>query len=247
MVTLLAAICIVAWTYMIFEARGMDRSGVCACFGMAMSGPDVNAWSLISIFPLFLMWAEMMVAMMIPSAGPMILVFARVNRQRQLQQRPFARTGLFVFGYILVWTAFSLAAATAQWVLHGTALLSAQMKSASPVAGGGLLILAGLFQWTPWKRSCLDHCRSPLTFLLTEWREGPGGAIVMGLRHGAYCTGCCWLLMALLFVAGVMNVVWIAVITIIVLLEKLTPQRFRLNVITGVLFVLWGVWIIAAR
>jgi len=185
--------------------------------------------------------------MMIPSAAPMILIFAQVNRQRQLQQRPFARTGLFGLGYILVWTAFSLAAAIAQWVLHGTALLSAQMKSMSPWTGGGLLILAGLFQWTPWKRTCLDHCRSPLTFLLTEWREGSAGAVVMGLRHGAYCTGCCWLLMALLFVAGVMNVVWVAAITIIVLLEKLTPQRFRLSVISGVIFVLWGVWIIAAQ
>ena len=132
----LAGIAAVAWVYMVYEARGMDRTGVCQCLGMAMSGPDTQPWATAAIAPLFLMWAEMMVAMMIPSAAPMILIFARVNRQRREQERPFVPTGLFLLGYLIVWSAFSLVAAVAQWVLHGAALLSPAMKSSSPVFGG---------------------------------------------------------------------------------------------------------------
>src|SRR6185436_18274244 len=107
---------------------------------------------------------------------------------------------------LMVWSAFSFAAAVAQWALHGAALLTPMMVSSSPFLGGGLLVIAGVFQWTPWKRSCLSHCRSPLQFLLADWREGSGGALAMGMKHGAHCAGCCWMLMALLFVAGVMNI-----------------------------------------
>ncbi len=242
----LGGIALLAWAYMVFEAQRMNRTGVCECLGLAMSGPDVSPWSPGALLPLTLMWAEMMVAMMIPSAAPVILTFARVNRERRLQQRPYVATALFVVGYLALWTGFSLVAAIAQWVLHGTALLSAGMKSTSPFVAGSLLIFAGLFQFTSWKNACLDHCRSPLSFLLTEWREGRKGAVIMGLRHGAYCTGCCWLLMALLFVAGVMNMLWVAVITLLVLLEKIAPRRTRLTRLTGFLFVAWGAWVIGA-
>ena len=237
----------VAWGYMLHEARGMQETGVCQCLGMAMSGPDMKPWAAAAIAPLFLMWAEMMVAMMIPSAAPMILTFARVNRQRREQERPFVPSGLFLLGYLVVWAAFSFAAALAQWALHGAALLSPMMKSSSPVLGGALLISAGAFQWTPWKRACLNHCRSPLSFLLGDWREGRSGALAMGIRHGAYCTGCCWLLMVLLFVTGVMNMLWVAVITVLVLLEKVLPQWMRFGTVLGVAFVAWGAWMIAAR
>jgi predicted metal-binding membrane protein len=187
-----------------------------------------------------------MVAMMIPSATPMILTFARVNRQRREQARPFVPTGLFVLGYLLVWSGFSLAAALAQWALHGAALLTPMMKTDSSIIGGVLLIGTGLFQWTPWKRSCLNHCGSPLSFLLGEWREGRAGALVMGIKHGAYCTGCCWLLMALLFVAGVMNLLWVAAITLVVLCEKLaTNGRWMRNAI-GVACVAWGAWMLGS-
>jgi predicted metal-binding membrane protein len=243
----LVAIAGAAWTYLLFESRRMDRSGICQCFGLAMSGPDVSPWSATAILPLFFMWAEMMVAMMIPSAAPVILTFAKVNRERQLQQRPFVATALFTGGYIAIWTVFSLVAALAQWTLHGAALLSAGMKSTSSLLGGTLLISAGIFQFTHWKRACLAHCRSPLAFLLTQWREGRKGAVVMGICHGAYCTGCCWLLMALLFVAGVMNMVWVAVITVLVLLERVVPQRFNLGVVSGISFAAWGAWMIASR
>ena len=243
----LGTLAVVAWLCMIREARVMDATGVCHCAGMAMSGPDVKPWAAGAILPLFLMWAEMMVAMMIPSAAPMILMFAMINRKRREQERPFVPTGLFLLGYLIVWTAFSIVAAVAQWALHGAALLSPLMKSSSPLLAGALLIVAGLFQWTPWKHACLSHCRSPLQFLLHDWREGPGGALGMGMKHGAYCAGCCWMLMALLFVAGVMNMFWVAAITILVLLEKVAPQSWRLGRGVGALLIAWGAWVIVAH
>ena len=170
--------------------------------------------------------------MMIPSAAHMILTFAMVNRKRREQERPFVPTSLFMSGYLVVWCAFSLVAALAQWALHGAALLSPMMESTSPLLGGTLLIGAGVFQWTPFKRSCLNHCRSPLQFLLTDWREGRMGALWMGIKHGAYCTGCCWMLMALLFVAGVL-----------VLLEKVAAQGPRLGDAIGLAFIAWGSWV----
>jgi predicted metal-binding membrane protein len=243
----LAGTVAVAWAYMAHEARAMDATGVCECGGMAMSGPDIRPWSPAAILPLFLMWAEMMVAMMLPSAAPTLLTFARVNRERRKQQRPFIPTGLFLLGYLLVWTAFSGVIAFAQWGLHGAALLSPKMESSSSVLSGLLLIFTGIFQWTPLKRACLRHCRSPLSFLMQDWREGQWGAIAMGLQHGAYCTGCCWLLMVLLFVAGVMNLTWVAIITVLVVVEKMVPGGFQLGTAVGLIFAAWGVWVLVAR
>jgi predicted metal-binding membrane protein len=236
-----------AWVYMVREARAMANTGVCCCAGMKMSGPDMDAWSPIQIVPLFLMWTEMMVAMMIPSAAPMILVFASVNRKRRADERPFVPTGIFLLGYLAVWTGFSALAAVTQWALHSRALLSPMMVSTSPILGGTLLCAAGVFQWTPLKNACLTHCRSPLGFLMADWREGKFGAFVMGLKHGAHCTGCCWFLMALLFVAGVMNMWWVAIISILVLLEKVAPRGLWLGRIAGVFLVGWGVWVMVAR
>ncbi len=242
----LAGILALTWAGMWREARGMSKTGVCQCLGMAMSGPDVKAWSAVAIAPLFLMWAQMMVAMMIPSATPMILTFARVNRQRSENARPFVPTAWFLLGYLVVWFVFSFTVALAQWVLHGAALLSPKMTSTSPTLGGVLLIAAGIFQWTPWKRACLNHCRSPLEFLLCGWREGRVGALQMGIQHGSYCAGCCWLLMALLFVAGVMNIWWVGAITLLVLLEKALAQGPQLGAVAGLVFIVWGAWMIAA-
>lgn len=242
----MSTLAVVAWLYMLHEARAMDATGVCQCAGLVMSGPDVKSWAASAILPLFLMWAEMMVAMMIPSAAPMILTFAMINRKRREQEKPFVPTGLFLLGYLIVWTAFSLIAAIAQWALHGAALLSPMMKSSSPILAGTLLIVAGAFQWTPWKHACLKHCRSPLQFLLHDWREGPGGALAMGIKHGAFCTGCCWMLMALLFVAGVMNMLWVAAITLLVLLEKVAPPQWPMRHVIGLLLLAWGVWLASA-
>jgi len=243
----LSVLAVVAWLYMIGEAHAMDVTGVCQCAGMAIAGPDVKPWAAGAIMPLFLMWAEMMVAMMIPSAAPMILTFAMINRKRREQERPFVPTSLFLLGYLIVWSAFSLVAAVAQWTMHGAALLSPMMKSTSPFLAGTLLFVAGVFQWTPWKHTCLKHCQSPLQFLLVDWREGPRGALAMGVRHGAFCAGCCWMLMALLFVAGVMNMLWVAAITLLVLLEKVAPQGWRLRHGVGALLIGWSAWVIAGQ
>jgi predicted metal-binding membrane protein len=235
----LVALVVVAWLYLIHLARGMAEMQAHAAMGMAM--PQMRPWSDVELLFLFVMWGVMMVAMMTPSSSPMILLFAEMNRRRAVHQGPVVRTGLFIAGYLMVWTAFSAAAATAQWVLHGLALMSPMMVSTSAYLGGGLLIAAGIFQWTPLKRACLTQCRSPLGFIMTEWREGPRGALVMGIRHGVYCVGCCWVLMALLFVSGVMNLVWVAVIATFVLIEKGVPAGERVGQVAGVILVLAGI------
>ena len=210
--------------------------------GMGM--PGMEAWSPVEPFLLFLMWATMMVAMMLPSAAPTILLVATVLRRRREQASPAASISVFVAGYLLVWTGFSAVAALAQWGLHRTALLSPAMASTSPVLVGILLIVAGTYQWLPIKAACLAHCRSPLTFIGSHWREGTSGALEMGVRHGLYCLGCCWALMLLLFVAGVMNLLWIAVIAALVLVEKVVPAGLWIGRVTGLLLAGWGVWML---
>jgi predicted metal-binding membrane protein len=148
-------------------------------------------------------------------------------------------------GYLVVWAAFSILATAAQWGLHAVSLLSPVAAITSPVFGGVLLVAAGIYQWTPLKHVCLSKCRSPMGFVLNEWREGRWGAFLMGLKHGVYCTGCCWSLMALLFVAGVMNLLWVAAIAGFILLEKVAPAGDRLGRVAGVLFIGWGVWMVA--
>jgi hypothetical protein len=160
--------------------------------------PAMHAWSWVEVGALVIMWSVMMVAMMTPAAAPMILMFATIHRRRTAEGRPATPTAIFVLGYLVIWTIYSVVAALAQASLHAAALLSPAMAATSPLLAGGLLVAAGVFQWTPLKRACLAACRSPLSFLMTGWREGRAGAFVMGLRHGLYCLGCCWALMALL-------------------------------------------------
>ncbi|HVF70515.1 MAG TPA: DUF2182 domain-containing protein [Chthoniobacterales bacterium] len=239
----LAGIAAAAWAYMVHEARGFSVRGVCECLSMPM-GAGGN-WSPITLLPLFFMWAGMMVAMMLPSAMPMILTFAAVSRNRRKQERPYVPVSVFVAGYLAVWTGFSLVAAIAQWLLHRKALLSPAMASQSAILAGLLLLAAGVFQFTPLKHTCLTQCRAPFEFIMTRWRESTGGAFRMGLEHGLFCAGCCWALMGLLFVAGVMNIVWIAVLSLIVGLEKLLPRGIWLSSAAGVILTLWGAWLIA--
>lgn len=221
-----------------------------ALFGMAgdMNSLDravsmMHGWGVGDFFMLFVMWAIMMVGMMIPSAAPLILTFATINRKKLEQKGNFVPTSVFVLGYLWVWTAFSLIAAGAQWGLHSLALLSPMMVSQSSLLSGILLMAAGAYQWTPLKRSCLEHCQSPLSFIMSHWREGTGGALRMGWEHGLYCLGCCWVLMALLFVMGVMNLAWVAVIAVFVLLEKVLPVGLWMGRVTGVLLIAWGLWL----
>jgi len=237
----LAFITALSWAYvtsLASDTRNMDM-------GMEMSMPRMQAWGVADFGLTFGMWAVMMVAMMTPSAAPMILMFAGVNRRRRKQQVSYVPTSVFLAGYLVVWAAFSVLATAAQWGLHAVSLLSPAMAITSPVMGGVLLVAAGIYQWTPLKHACLRKCRSPLGFVLNEWREGRWGAFLMGLKHGGYCTGCCWSLMALLLVAGVMNLLWVAAIAGFVLLEKVAPAGDWVGRVVGVVLAGWGAWMVA--
>jgi predicted metal-binding membrane protein len=238
----LAGVTVLAWLYLFHMASAMSEMERHAAMGMAM--PFMQEWGAVDLLLLFLMWVVMMVAMMLPSAAPMILMFTTIERRRP-ELRRIARTGIFILGYVTAWTTYSALAVIAQWGLHSAALLSPAMVSTSPYLGGALLIVAGVFQWTPFKAACLTSCRSPLAFLLSEWREGVRGALRMGVRHGIYCVGCCWALMALLFVAGVMNLAWVAGIAAFVLLEKAVPAGDRLGRVAGLVLVVAGGFVMA--
>ena len=187
----LAAIIIISWAYMLRMAWEMSGTGEEITLACLMN------WGPRDIAHMFIMWGIMMTAMMFPSATPMILMFVTVNEQQREIQRPLMPTGLFILGYFLVWTSYSALATVVQWCLHITALLSHNLVITSPILGGTLLVAAGVFQWTPFRDACMSKCRSPLGFLMAEWREGRLGALIMGLKHGLNCGGCCWLLMLL--------------------------------------------------
>jgi predicted metal-binding membrane protein len=190
------------------------------------------------------MWWVMMVATMLPSAAPMVLLFAAVNRKARQQGRPYVRTTLFTAGYLVAWGGFSLVAVFLQWGLERLLLLSPMLHISSLYLGAALLIGAGVYQLTPLKHACLRHCRSPIEFIARYWRQGAGGACRMGLLHGLFCLGCCWVLMVLLFYAGIMNLWWIGGLAVYVLLEKLAPAGHRLGRYTGGLLILWGAWVL---
>jgi predicted metal-binding membrane protein len=238
----LAAIAALAWCYTILIAPmgGGDMAG--AASHMAM--PQDQPWSGVDFLLMFAMWMVMMVAMMLPSAAPMILLFAGANRKRQQAQDPYLPTSLFAGAYIVVWAGFAAMATLANWALHSRGLMTSMMGRALPLWGGGLLIAAGVYQFTPLKLACLNKCRSPLAFLMSEWREGRLGTFVMGLRHGGYCLLCCWALMALLFVLGVMNLAWIALLAAFVLIEKLACSGPWLSRASGLLLIGWGAWMV---
>jgi predicted metal-binding membrane protein len=220
-----------AWAYVLWLAADMDMGGMdmsgfrMVPAGIGLMAPAAAPWSAVEFAFVFAMWAVMMVGMMAPSAAPMILMHARVGRQGKAEGKPLAATGWFAAGYFLVWIGFSLAATLVQWVIERAALLDSRMASASNMLGGIVLIAAGVYQWTPLKDVCLAQCQTPFQFLMRHggFRRDLPGCLLLGLRHGVYCVGCCWALMALLFVGGVMNVLWIALLALLVLLEKLTP------------------------
>jgi predicted metal-binding membrane protein len=176
--------------------------------------------SLVDVWLMFMMWAVMMIAMMLPSAAPMVETYVRIVRPHTAS--PWPRTALFVSGYIIVWIAFSAIATAGQYLLQRAGIVTNALTTV-PTISALLLILAGLYQVTPLKAICLTGCRSPLSFFMTSWRDGASGAVRMGLRHGLFCLGCCWMLMLLLFVFGVMNLLWVAALSAFVIIEKLLP------------------------
>jgi predicted metal-binding membrane protein len=237
----LAGVVTLSWAYLIYMDWGMRHMDV----GMEMViMPAMQNWTAWDLVLVFLMWAVMMLAMMVPAASPVILLFAEINRRRNEQQTTFVSTAHFLLGYLTAWTGFSVIATLAQWGLLTAALVSPMMESTSKALGGGLLLIAGLFQFSRLKYACLAHCRSPMGFLATEWRRGSGGAFRMGLKHGGYCLGCCWALMALLFVFGVMNLLWVAGLSALVLLENVTPANKLVSRLSGLLFIGWAAWIV---
>ncbi len=232
----LAGVTAIAWAYLFFLAAQMRAMG--APFAMPMT----SAWAGKDLVLMWSMWAVMMAAMMIPSAVPMISAYSTTVDSPNSKLN--GSTPLFVGAYLTAWSGFAAVATGAQWLLHQAALVDAMGASKNALLGGVVLIGAGGYQFTVLKSACLKHCRTPLGFLLNEWREGSRGAVVMGLRHGSYCIGCCWALMAMLFVLGVMNLWWIAGVAAIVLLEKLIPSRWLSRLLGGSL-ALWGIALIA--
>jgi predicted metal-binding membrane protein len=211
---------------------------------MSMDMAMPMSWYPSYAVVVFLMWWIMMIAMMLPSAAPMILLFSTVSRRSREQGNPYVPTGIFASGYLIVWGAFSLAATVLHWLLDRSGLMSMDMSSASVWLGALLLIAAGIYQLTPLKYACLRHCRGPLEFVTRYWRPGRAGALRMGIRHGAYCVGCCWVVMGLLFYGGVMSLYWIIGLSLLVLLEKVLPNEKHFGYITGVGFLGWGIWLV---
>lgn len=229
----LFGITVLAWGYFFIPTPGTGMNAPMTMPGT--DGLDVDMLAASSV-----MWAVMMVAMMLPSASPMILTYARVRQQKAVHGGTSIPTWVFVTGYLSVWIGFGLLAAFAQWGLYQSTLLSSAMSKVGPQLGGGLLITAGVFQFSGLKEACMTQCRTPLSFLMTEWREGAYGSLVMGLRHGAFCIGCCWALMLLMFVGGVMNLAWMAALTLYFLSEKLLPRPELVSRITGAALLLAG-------
>ena len=233
--TCLLVVIALAWSYIVAGA-GMDMSRMSATNNL-MS----RTWTPFYFLLIFFMWFVMMIAMMLPSASPMILLFSAINRKNDEHGNSVVSTGFFVTGYIAAWGGFSLIATSFQWWLEEITLLTPMMASANPLFGSVLLVTAGIYQLTPLKYACLRHCRSPIDYLGHRWKNGAAGALFMGLEHGLFCLGCCWVLMGLLFYGGVMNLEWIIGLSLFVLLEKVLPAGHRIGRLSGVVLIIWGI------
>jgi predicted metal-binding membrane protein len=235
----LAGVIALAWVWLLMGAGlHMDEMDMGGGQIMLMAPP----WTPGYAVTIFIMWVVMMAAMMLPSAAPAILLVAALARQRG-ERHAIASSWQFAFGYLAIWAAFSLVATGLQFALDRAGLLSETMASGSIVLAALLLIAAGVYQWTPWKDACLRQCRSPVEFLTRYWR-GALGPVRAGAWHGAFCLGCCWMLMALLFVGGLMNMFWIAGLALLVLVEKLFPFGRRVSQITGAALIGWGAFVL---
>lgn len=248
----LAALAVLAWVYLLMLARQMGDMSAAATSSMpgmpqmpGMPGMKADAAraGTTSFLPAALMWFVMMVGMMVPSAAPMILLFGNVQRRQLAAESPALRVALFTAGYLLTWGAFSVLAATAQLALTERAVLAPMSLTVAAGLGAVLVALAGIYQLTPLKNVCLRHCRSPAEFLSNHWRRGSAGAVRMGVAHGLYCVGCCWLLMGLLFAVGVMNLAWVAAIAGFVLLEKLAPRGETVARISGIVLLAFAAYL----
>ena len=234
----LATVVAAAWAYLLLGA------------GIEMETMDMGGGQLMAMAPewtagyaalICVMWVVMMAAMMLPSAASTILLVAALTRNRGGSSGAVPATAaLFASGYILVWSGFSLVAALLQWGLSEAGLLSETMALGNAILVGAVLVAVGVYQWTPLKDTCLRHCRSPAEFLVRHWRRGALGAVRTGIGHGLFCLGCCWMLMALLFVGGVMNLAWVGAIALLVVIEKTMPWGGRMSRVAGAVLAVWG-------
>jgi predicted metal-binding membrane protein len=227
-----------AWALTILQAMQMDaiEAAMWRDMNMSMNGME-PAWTPLDALLLVLMWSSMMAAMMVPGASPMVTAFATINRRRRERSAPYVSTPVFLLGYLLAWVGFSLVATGLQWLLQTIGLITTMMQSASLYWSAVLFLAAGLYQFTPLKERCLTYCRSTEGFILSEWRDGHLGAVVMGLRHGLFCMGCCAGLMLLLFAIAIMDLRWVAALTALVTAEKLLPAPavWRVAIAIGLL------------
>ncbi|MEP6782548.1 MAG: DUF2182 domain-containing protein [Acidobacteriota bacterium] len=240
LIVVLVLLPLACWIWVVAMARDMygSMSGA-AAWMMTVQ------WDASRLVLLWAMWAAMMAAMMLPSAAPLILLYARGMRNRASELHPARLIYAMAAGYVLVWSLFSVGATALQRALSSWSLLTPMMELGATWAAAGLLILAGVYQLTPLKAACLKSCQSPITFMTSHWREGASGAFRMGLRHGLHCLGCCWALMLLLFAGGVMNLVVILALTVWVAVEKLAPFGKQSAWISGALLVGSGMWMLA--
>jgi predicted metal-binding membrane protein len=240
-----------AWSYLLWLSADMAMGGMdMGDFRMIPSGMGLmvsahTPWQTMEFAFVFAMWIVMMIGMMTPSAAPMIVMYARMGRHTETQGTPFAATVWFTAGYFLVWVAFALLATLVQWALERTALLDSWMASTSNVLGAFVFVAAGSYQWTRLKDVCLAQCQTPFAFLMRQggFRRDAPGSLMLGLRHGAFCVGCCWVLMTLLLVGGVMNVLWIALLALLIILEKVTSFGRPIAHLAGLALVAAGVWL----
>ena len=226
----------ISWLYIYLQMSPMDEMAMPVAF---------SPWTAADFALNIAIWWVMMPGMMLPSAAPMILTFATVNRRKRTRGQPFVPTAVFTTGYLIAWGLFGIAATVADWGLEQTALMSPMTQRLSPALGAAVVIVAGVYQLTPFKYVCLTNCRSPVDFVLNHWRDGAVGALRMGFEHGLYCLGCCWFLMALLFAAGTMSLLWMAAITVFVLVEKLFPAGQWIARGSGLVMMAFGLYLLS--
>ncbi|HJM83517.1 MAG TPA: DUF2182 domain-containing protein [Nitrospinota bacterium] len=234
----IAVLTLFGWAYIFWMALIMDVSSSLLII------PQSKPWTLFYATMVFIMWAIMMIAMMLPSASPAILIYEKIVTGKSQTENPLWLTTLFTSSYLLTWMLFSLAATAAQWWLHSVSYLSPMMAITDKYIGGAILIAASVYQVSPIKDACLKHCRSPMGYFITNWRDGAKGSFTMGFMHGMYCVGCCWALMAVLFFTGMMNLLWVVAISIFVLVEKITSTGDKIAYLSAFLLFFAGLWVI---
>jgi predicted metal-binding membrane protein len=240
----LAGMVAIAWGYLVWMAVEMEQVGEAGCYRCALM-PGIESSQAAYFAWLVVMWSVMAIAMMLPTAMPMLMLYGRFHRGRHPDESATGPTLHLAAGYILVWVGFGILVSALQWVFERAGVLTPVMgEIRSPTIGGLVLIGAGLFQLSRLKDACLGRCRTPIGFFITQWRDGRRGAMAMGVEHGMVCLGCCWALMLVMFVAGVMNVLWMAGLTVLMLLEKLIPGGERLARAAGVALIAGGLYVL---